>query len=221
MRMRQAAVIGLGNFGASVAQTLAGRGCQVVCVDRDMEKVQAIKDHVLNAVQADSTDERTMRAIGMSEVDVAVVSLGQSIEATTLTTLILQELGVKEIVVKAVSELHARVLKRLGVSQVVFPEKDMGKRVAERLLAPQILEHLELSKEYGIEELVPSEDTINKTIGDLQFRTRYGVSILAIRRQGAGGTEEMIVNPTGTERVLAGDLLIVIGREKDLEKLRE
>jgi trk system potassium uptake protein TrkA len=223
MRLRQAAVVGLGNFGFSVARTLAEKGCHVLCVDADMEKVQAIKDSVLNAVQADATDERALRAIGMPEVDVAIISLGDNREASILAAMILQDLGVKEIVVKVVSDLHARVLKRLGVSQVVFPEKDMGRRVAERLLAPQILEHLELSEEYGIEEIVSPKDFLGKTIADLKFRTRYGVSILAIRRRTANGREhkEMVVNPTRDDRILPGDLLIVIGHEKDLAKLRE
>ena len=221
MKRQQAAVIGLGNFGFSVAEELAKKGCQVICVDSEMEKVQAIKDLVLNAVQADATDEKALRAIGISEVDVAVISLGDNREASILAAMMLQDLGVKEIVVKVVSDLHARVLRRLGVSRVVFPEKDMGKRVAERLLAPQILEHLELSEEYGIEEIVPPEDFINKSLADLKFRTRFGVSILAIRRQGVNGKEKMVVNPTRDDRVMPGDLLIVIGHETDLAKLRD
>ncbi len=221
MRLRQAAVVGLGNFGFSVARTLAEKGCQVLCVDADMEKVQTIKDFVLNAVQADATDERALRAVGISEVDVAIISLGDNREASILAAMILQDLGVKEIVVKVVSELHARVLKRLGVSRVVFPEKDMGRRVAERLLAPQILEHLELSEDYGIEEIVPPGEFLDKTIADLKFRTRYGVSVLAIRRQTSNGREEMVVNPTRDVRILSGDLLIVIGHEKDLAKLKD
>ena len=221
MKRQQAAVIGLGNFGFSVAEELAKKGCQVICVDSEMEKVQAIKDLVLNAVQADATDEKALRAIGISEVDVAVISLGDNREASILAAMMLQDLGVKEIVVKVVSDLHARVLRRLGVSRVVFPEKDMGKRVAERLLAPQILEHLELSEEYGIEEIVPPEDFINKSLADLKFRTRFGVSILAIRRQGVNGKEKMVVNPTRDDRVMPGDLLIVIGHEADLAKLRD
>jgi len=221
MRAKQVAVIGLGNFGFSVAQVLAEKGCQVLCVDQDMEKVQAIKDLVLNAVQADATDEKALRAIGIHEVDVAVISPGDNREASILAAMILLDLGVKEIVVKVVSDLHARVLKRLGVSRVVFPEKDMGRRVAERLLAPQILEHLELSEEYGIEEVVPPGEFVNKTIGELKLRTRFGVSVLAIRRQKAAGKEEVMVNPTRDDRIVPGDLLIVIGHEADLEKLRE
>jgi trk system potassium uptake protein TrkA len=221
MALQHAAVIGLGNFGFAVAQTLAERGAQVICVDADMEKVQAIKDVVLNAVQADATDERALRAVGIAEVEVAVVSLGNNREASILAAMTLQDMGVKEIVVKAVSDQHARVLKRLGVSRVVFPEKDMGRRVAERLLAPQILEHLELSAEYGIEEIVPPGDFLGKTIGDLRFRTKYGVSVLAIRRETATGKEEMLVNPTRDDKILANDLLIVIGHESDLKRLRD
>jgi trk system potassium uptake protein TrkA len=186
-----------------------------------MEKVQAIKDIVLNAVQAEATDERALRAIGIAEVEVAVVSLGDNREASILTAMILQDLGVKEIVVKAVSDQHAKVLRRLGVSRVVFPEKDMGRRVAERLVAPQILEHLELSAEYGIEEIVPPLEFLNRSIGELKFRTKYGVSVLAIRRTDGQRKEEMVVNPTRDDRILPNDLIIVIGHESDLQKLRD
>ena len=176
---------------------------------------------MLNAVQADATDERALRAIGVAEVDVVVISLGDRREASILAAMIIQDLGVKEIVVKVVSDLHARVLKRLGVSRLVFPEKDMGKRVAERLLAPQIVEHLELSAEYGIEEIIPPAAFVDRSIGELKVRSRFGISVLAIRRRAADGTERMIVNPGGEERILGGDLLIVIGHEANLTKLRE
>ncbi len=122
---------------------------------------------------------------------------------------------------KAVSDQHARVLRRLGVARVVFPEKDMGRRVAERLMAPQILEHLELSPEYGIEEIVPPSDFLNRTIGELKFRTKYGVSVLAIRRTDGHGKEEMLVNPTRDDRILPNDLIVVIGHESDLKQLRD
>jgi trk system potassium uptake protein len=221
MKSQHAAVIGLGTFGFAVAEELARRGCDVVCVDVDIERVQAIKDLVVNAVQADATDEKALRAIGMSDVDVAVISLGEDHGASILTAMILLDLGVKEIVVKVASELHARVLKRLGVSWVVVPERDMGKRVAERLLAPHVLEHLELPDGYFIEEIVPPDEFLDKSIADLRFRSRFaGVSVLAIKRQAANRTEEIVVSPTRYDRIMPDDLLIVVGREKDLAKLR-
>lgn len=221
MKPQHAAVIGLGTFGFAVAEELARRGCDVICVDGDIEKVQAIKDLVVNAVQADATDEKALRAIGMSEVDVAVISLGEELGASILTAMILLDLGVKEIVVKVSNELHARALMRLGVSWVVVPERDMGKRVAERLLAPHVVEHVELPDGYFIEGIVPPEEFLNKSIADLRFRSRFaGVSVLAIKRQAADRTEEIVISPARYDRIMPDDLLIVVGREKDLAKLR-
>jgi trk system potassium uptake protein TrkA len=221
MSTQHAAVIGLGTFGFAVAEELTKRGCDVICVDADIERVQAIKDLVVNAVQADATDEKALRAIGISEVDVAIISLGEEHGASILTAMILLDLGVKEIVAKVASELHARTLKRLGVSWVVIPEEDMGKRVAERLLAPHVLEHLELPDGYFIEEIVAPDEFLDKSISDLRFRSRFaGVSVLAIKRQGENRTEDIVVNPTRYDRIMPDDLLIVVGREKDLAKLR-
>ena len=221
MRPQHAAVIGLDAFGFAVAEELARRGCDVVCVDGDMERVQAIKDLVVNAVQADATDEKALRAIGMSEVDAAVISPGEDLGASILTAMILLELGVKEIVVKVSTELQARALMRLGVSWVVVPERDMGKRVAERLLAPHVVERVQLPDGYFIEGIVAPEEFLNKSISDLRFKSRFaGVSVLAIKRQAANRTEEIVVNPTRYDRIMPDDLLIVVGREKDLAKLR-
>lgn len=221
MGSRQFGIIGLGNFGASVAKTLAERGAQVLCVDRDMEKVQAIKDLVTHTVQTDATDERALRAVGMSEVDVVVISLGQDIATSLLAAMVVQELGVKEIVVKAVNQLHARLLSKLGVRRVVFPEQDMGKRVADTLLAPRILEHLELAEGFGIEELIPPDGFVGRSIKELEVRSRYGVTVMAFRRSTRGpGEPEFIVNPSVDEKIRKGDILVVIGATKDLAKLR-
>lgn len=220
MKKRQFGVIGLGNFGFSLAKTLSEKGCEVLCIDQDMDKVQEIKDIVINSIQADATDEKVLKSTGMAEVDVAIISLGQNMEASILTAMILQDLGVKDIVVKVVSDMHAKVLKKLGISRVVFPEKDMGKRIAESLIAPRIIEHLELTENFGIEEVIPPDDFINKNIKDLQIRSKYGVTVLAIKRQTQSGKEELLVNPTGDDQINSGDVLIVIGHEDNLHKLR-
>jgi trk system potassium uptake protein TrkA len=221
MPRRQIGVIGLGNFGAAVARTLARRGTQVLCVDRDMEKVRAIKDDVTHAVQADATDEEALRAVGMAEADTVVVSLGSDMATSLLAAMIVQELGVGHLVVKAVSPLHARLLSKLGVQRVVFPEQDTGRRVADLLLTPRMVDHLELAEGFAIDEIVPPDDFVGRSIRELDVRSRYGVTIVAIRRiHRQAGEPEVLVNPGVDERIRRDDVLVVIGGTADLEKLR-
>jgi trk system potassium uptake protein TrkA len=129
-----------------VAQTLAEQGCQVLCIDSDPEKLAAVKGFATQAVQVDATNEDSLRAIGIREIDVAVVSLGENMESAIMVALVLKELGVKEIIAKAVTPLHGRILQRTGADRLVFPERDMGRRVGEGLVSPNILDHLEVSK---------------------------------------------------------------------------
>jgi trk system potassium uptake protein TrkA len=221
MAKRHIAVIGLGNFGAAVARTLARRGTQVLCVDREMDKVQAIKDDVTHAVQADATDAQALRAIGMAEADTVVISLGQDIAMSLLAAMIVQELGVAHLVAKAVNPLHARLLSKLGVQRVVFPEQDMGRRVADLLLTPRMVDHLELADGFAIDEIVAPDHFVGRSIRELDVRSRYGVTIVAIRRlRRQPGDPEFLVNPGGDERIREEDILVVIGATADLEKLR-
>jgi trk system potassium uptake protein TrkA len=221
MARRQIGVIGLGSFGAAVARTLARRGTQVLCVDRDMDKVRAVKDDVTHAVQADATDGEALRAVGMAEADTVVISLGQDIATSLLAAMIVQELGVRHLVAKAVNPLHARLLAKLGVERVVFPEQDMGRRVADLLLAPRMVDHLELAEGFAIDEIVPPDAFVGRSIRELDVRSRYGVTIVAIRRiHHQPGDPEFLVNPGGDERIRRDDILVVIGATTDLERLR-
>lgn len=209
----------MGNFGFSLAQTLAEQGCQVVCIDSDPEKLAAVKGFVTQAVQADATNEESLRAIGIREVDVAIVSLGQNMEAAVLATLFLKEMGVKEIIAKAVTPLHGRVLQKTGADRLVFPERDMGKRVAEGLMSPNVLDHLEVSKGCSIVELVAPNRFVGKSIKDVGVRSKYGVTIVAIHRKGKGG-EQTIMNPGPNEVIDRGDILVLIGSERDVHRLK-
>jgi trk system potassium uptake protein TrkA len=221
MPRRQIGVIGLGNFGAAVARTLARRGTQVLCVDRDMDRVRAIKDEVTYAVQAEATDEQALRAVGMAEADTVVISLGQDIGTSLLAVMIIQELHVPHLVAKAVNPLHARLLTKLGVQRVVFPEQDMGRRVADLLLAPRVVDHLELAEGFAIDEIVPPDHFVGRSIRELEVRARYGVTIVAIRRlHRERGEPEFLVNPSVDESIRRDDVLVVIGETARLEKLR-
>lgn len=215
----QFAVIGLGNFGFAVAKTLAEKGYQVLCIDRSEERLERVRDIAIHAVQADATDEKVLREVGIEEMDCAVVSLGQSMEMSLLVALALKDLGVKQLVVKAVSPLHGRVLKKLGVDRVVFPEAEMGRRVAETLVTPSILDYLELGEGYSVAEVGAPKKFWEKNLAELQLRTEYGVTVLAIRRASKGDQPTIVVSPSGGEVVREGDILVVIGEDKNLEKL--
>ncbi len=218
----QYAVIGLGRFGFSVAETLSECDCEVIAIDREEEKVKSVADFVTHAVQLDAMDERALRSVGVQNVDVAVVSIGENIEASILVVMTLKEMGIKYVVAKAVTRLHGKVLENLGVNKVVYPERDMAVRVAHSLIRPNILEQLELSQEYSIIELPAPKGFVGKTLKESQLRSKYGVNLIAIKRrvskEGEMG-ETWNVNPMATDTIQEGDVLVLIGSNEDLDRL--
>ncbi len=218
---KQYAVIGLGRFGYSVAKTLAEMDCEVIAIDNDEERVKALADLVTYAVVLDAMDDKALRSVGVQNVDVAVVSIGENIEASILVVMILKEIGVKNIVAKAVTQLHGRVLENLKVDRIVYPERDMAIRIAQSLIRPGIVEQLELSPDFSIVELPAPGMLAGKTLRESQLRRNYGVSVIAIKRtEGERGVEKerWILNPLATDTVSAGDLLVLIGKNEDLDK---
>ena len=153
MSKKQFLIIGLGRFGSSIAKTIYELGHDVLAIDKDEEKVQEISDYVTHAVQMDSTDESILKTLGVTNFDVAVVTIGSNLQDSVMATLILKELGVKYIIAKANNELHAKVLTKIGADKVVLPERDMGTRVAHNLVSSNILDYIELSEEYSILEI--------------------------------------------------------------------
>ncbi len=214
--MKQFVVIGLGRFGSSVARTLAQKGCDVMAIDSDAEKVQSLVTEVTHAVQADATDEETMKTLGVRNFDVAIVSTGSDLHASILATIIVKELGVEYVVVKAQTELQGKVLNKVGADRVVYPERDMGIRVANSLVSSNVLDYIELSPDYTIAEVIASPKFYSHSLSDLQFRTRFGVNVIAIKNG-----EEIIVTPKATDEIKEGDILIVMGGNEHLEKLRK
>jgi trk system potassium uptake protein TrkA len=225
---RQFAVIGAGRFGASVAMTLSKSGCEVTIVDRDKENVQRISEYVSNAVQLDATDEKALKSIGIEDVDVAVVSIGEQMEASILVTMALKEMGLKMVVAKAVTESHGRILARVGADKVIFPEREMGVRLANALLHPSLLEYIEVSPGYSIAEFLAPKVLWGKSIAESQVRVRFGVQIFAIKRsrpglnkQGDSVLEEDINLIPGSETVVnKGDTILVVGKEENVKKFR-
>ncbi|MGB9839710.1 potassium channel family protein [Thermovenabulum sp.] len=214
--MKQFVVIGLGRFGSSVAKTLYKLGYDVLGIDSSEEIVQSMADSITHAVQADATDENTMKALGIRNFDVGIVSIGNDIQSSILVTLILKELGLKYVVAKANNELHGKVLYKIGADRVVFPERDMGIRVAHNLVSSNILDYIELSPDFSIVEIEALPEWYNKTLRNLDMRVRYGLNVMAIKR-----SDDIIVAPGADDTILEKDILVVVGKNKDIEKIEK
>ncbi|GAQ24486.1 potassium channel family protein [Tepidanaerobacter syntrophicus] len=214
--MKQFVVIGLGRFGFSLAKTLYELGHDVLGIDNDEEIVQSVAESITHAVKADATDENALKALGVRNFDVAVVSIGNDIQSSILVTLILKEMGIKYVVAKANSELHGRVLKKIGADRIVFPERDMGIRVAHNLTLSNILEYIELSPEYSIIEISALPAWYDKSLRQLNMRTKYGLNVIAIKRNG-----NIIISPNGDDMILRGDILAVVGHKDDIENIEK
>ena len=210
---REFVVLGLGRFGSSVARTLCGMGYGVLGVDCSEERVNAAAEFTTRAVQADTTDENALKALGVRNFDVAVVGIGD-LQASIMTTMIVKELGVPYIVAKAVSELHGKVLARVGADRVVYPERDMGTRVAHNLVSGNLVDYLELAPGISIVEVVAKPEFVGKTLRQLNLRARYGINILAIRRG-----DSINLGPGADDAIAEGDVLVAIGHDRDLEAL--
>lgn len=213
---RQFVVIGCGRFGTSVALKLNELGSEVMVVDNNEEIIQDISEYVTHAVQADATDENTIRSLGIRNFDVAVVTIGSDIQSSILITLMCKELGVKYVVAKAQNELHAKVLYKIGADRVVFPEREMGIRIAKNLVYDNILDYVELDPRYGIAEVIAPEEWVGSTIKELDIRNKYHLNILGIKH---GADLDVQFNPD--DEITEGTVLVVIGGNTDINKLEK
>jgi trk system potassium uptake protein TrkA len=219
---KQYVVIGLGRFGFNMAKTLVKYGAEVIAIDRTEERVKKAADVVPHVVQLDAMDEKALRDVGVQNVDTAIVSIGENIESSILVVMILKNMGIKNIIAKAVTTLHGKVLENLHVQRIVFPERDMAVRVAQSLARPSILDQLMLSEEYSIVELETPKNLLGKTLQEAQLRTKYGVNLIAIKRrvlEKSEVKETWNVNPHPNDTMEEGDILVLIGTNENLEKL--
>lgn len=214
MAKKQFVVIGLGRFGTSVAKTLYSLGNDVLAIDVDEETVQNISDSVTHSVQADATDENTLRSLGIRNFDVAVVTIGSDLQSSVMVTLLLKELGVDHIIAKANSEIHAKVLYKIGADRVVLPERDMGVRVAHNLVSSNILDYIELSPDYSIAEIANPKAWQGKTLQELNLRANFGINIVAVKKD-----NDINVSPMADDKLEAGDVIVAIGCADELNKL--
>ncbi len=207
-------IIGLGRFGRSVAIRLVELGKEVICVDKDEALIKEVAEEIDNVYQADCLDEKALREIGMAEVDTAVVSIGENIEASIMTVAILHSMGIENIYAKAVNPLHGRVLAKVGAKKVIFPEKEMGINLANSLAGIDIIQTLTTGKSYVFAKIRAPKRFFNKTIRELDIRNRFGVNVIGIERDG-----ELDLNPMPTQTIAEGDILMVIGKREDVERL--
>jgi trk system potassium uptake protein len=216
MAKKRFAVIGMGRFGFSVASSLCKMGVEVLAIDEDESRTQAVSHFVTQAVSADSTDEEALGVLGVQDYDVVIVAIGQDIQASILTTLILKDLGAPVIVAKAQNELHGKVLAKIGADKVIHPERDMGLRVAHHLMSPNIIDYVEISDEYSILELQATVSMIGKSLVELDLRAKYRCNVIAVKKDGTG---TMDLSPDARAKLAADDILVLVGHQDDLVKM--
>jgi trk system potassium uptake protein len=213
MPAKQFAVIGMGRFGASVARTLSSMGYEVLGLDSDESKVNELKDVLTHALVGDATEEEVLESLGLRNFDCVVVAV-RDIESSIMITVMLKEMGVKQVIAKASGELHGRVLAKVGVDRVVYPERDMGARIAQNLVSANMVDFIELSSDYSIAEIVASNGCVGKSLSQLSLRQKYGVNVVAIKRG-----SHINVSPNADDVIERNDILVVIGNTSDLHRL--
>jgi trk system potassium uptake protein len=214
--MKQFAVIGCGRFGSSVAKTLYKNGYDVLAIDECPELAQNISECVTHSASIDVKDVHALQAVGMRNIDVAIIAIGSEIKASILATILVKELGVKYVVAKAHDELHAKVLQKIGADKVIFPERDMGIRLAYNLTSTNILDYIELAPDYSIMELIAPARWVEKTLKQTEVRAKHGLTVIAIKHG-----ETIKVSPNAQEKIEDGDILVVVGSNEDLKRVQE
>ncbi|WP_333860836.1 potassium channel family protein [Clostridium sp.] len=214
MKKKQYLVVGLGRFGKSIARTLYELGNDVLAVDLRADNVEDITPYVTQAVEADATEEENLKALGVNNFDVAVIGIGTDIQSSVIVTLLLKEMGMKFVLAKANTDLHAKILYKIGADKVVFPEKDTAVRIAHNLVSNNILDFIALSPEYRVAEILCIKKWIGKNLKQLNIRSKYGINIIIIKRG-----DDINVSPASDFVFLEGDIIVAIGRQKEIEKL--
>ncbi|MBN2644434.1 MAG: TrkA family potassium uptake protein [Desulfuromonadaceae bacterium] len=214
-RKKKFCVIGLGNFGFHVASELHAQGHEVMAIDPVKEKVQAVKDVCSYAILGDAASKEFLAAQGVCEMDAVIVATGEHSHLSTLMTLYLKELKVPHILVKAISEDHGRILEKVGATQVIYPEKDMARRIAHSLSSPNLFEFIPLAEDYSLSETAPPRNFIGKTLVELNLRQRFHVTVIAIKDV---LSDTFTVAPPPTHLIKDSDILVLIGKTEDVKK---
>lgn len=220
MRMNRFVVIGLGHFGAYAASTLYSAGKEVIAIDMDPETVQDMAENASQAIVADATDRAMLKNLGVGEADAAIISLGERMDVIILAALHVKELGVPYIAVKALSEDHGRILEAVGVTEVIHPEKDVAVRLANRLSRADVIDYLPLLPGYSIVEIKTPPEFVGKSLKELALRNTLDVQLIAIERK-KGGKTSFNIMPRADDVLEADDLLVLLGQNRHLDRIRE
>jgi trk system potassium uptake protein TrkA len=216
--MKHFAVIGLGNFGFHAAKALFEEGNEVLAMDTDRAKVQAIDQYSTEAVVLDATDKDALKSLGLEQMDAVIVSTGTKISNSILICLYLQEAGVKKILAKALDDDHAKILKRMGATEIIHPERDMAIRVSRNLSRPNVLDFIPLADEFDMIQVASPKEFIGKSLIDLNLRARYNVHIIAIKEV---VPENFILVPPANYVIKDSDILVMLGKSADMRRIKE
>lgn len=211
---KQFAIIGLGRFGSNMAKALHKMGYEVLAIDRNMQKVQDFSDEVTHVVQADTTDENALKAMGIRNFDVVVVAIGEDVQANIMTTMQLKEIGAPFIVATARNSLHVKLLEKIGADRIVSPERDMARRVAYNLASTSVMDYIELSPKFSIVEISAPKAFQDQTLAESNIRAKYGINVVAIKRD-----DNLIISPLPSEKIQKGDIVIVVGSNEGINGL--
>jgi trk system potassium uptake protein TrkA len=218
IEMKSFAVIGLSSFGYYLAKALSDSGHQIIAVDIDEEKVDKVKPFVDRAIIANATDKDTLSGLGVRDMDGVVVSLGDSIDASILVTLYLRELKVKQIIAKALTEDHGKILDILGATRVIFPERDEAVRIAKTMETDYLLDAITLGEEISIIETAAPEAMVGKSLGELDLRNNYGVLVLVVKEV---IPDNAVIIPTAEHVIKDSDILLLLGDDENLDKIKK
>ncbi|GEM03639.1 ktr system potassium uptake protein C [Halolactibacillus miurensis] len=216
MAKRQLAVIGLGQFGRGVTDTLIKQGHDVLVIDKKERLVSDYQAIATHAVVADTTEENRLKSLGLTNFDYVIVAIGEDIQASILTTLILKDMGVKNVWVKAINKNHSKILSRIGADYIIQPEKDIAKRLVNQLLHNHIMDFIELSDDHSIVEVKVSDRLVNRSIEAIDLRGLYGLSLIGIRHNG-----KVDINPSPYYLMQPKDVLIILGRNRSIQKFKK
>ncbi|NLI56652.1 TrkA family potassium uptake protein [bacterium] len=209
-------VIGLGRFGLSLATNIENRGFPVLAIDNDKEIVERVKDKLMHVIQADATDELALEEAGIKNCDTVIIAIGDNKEHNILATMLAKNLGIRYVVAKAVDELHGKILEKIGADLVVYPEKERGETLAIQLTSTSLIYFIEISPEYNLEEAKVPREFIGKNLRELDLSNKYKIIVLGIKRD-----EDFIVAPSSEEAFRPDDVMVFIGRTKDITKFSE
>ena len=211
-------MLGMGTFGAALATKLASNGCRVIGVDQRKERLEAVKNHIYEAVIGDSTERELLENLPIRDATAVFISLGESIATSLLATLHVKELGARNVIVKGVTHEHGKILEHLGAYRVVFPEEEVARELADRMTWPNVLDYLPIDPDYSVAEIAMPASLSGKTLAEANLRSRIGVHVMGLKDVMTGRFEMF---PDGKTRLLEEQVLLVVGREAELAALRE